>query len=72
MAGMNFIQGFYISPPLENMDYDFVAEDLNLKRLTTSRAGPIRARQWHPDRGNPLDKECYRVLGLKWTVPHFA
>jgi diguanylate cyclase (GGDEF)-like protein/PAS domain S-box-containing protein len=28
MAGMNFIQGFYISPPLENMDYDFAAEDL--------------------------------------------
>jgi EAL domain-containing protein (putative c-di-GMP-specific phosphodiesterase class I) len=28
MAGMNFIQGFYISPPLENMDYDFASEDL--------------------------------------------
>ena len=28
MTGMNFIQGFYISPPLENMDYDFASEDL--------------------------------------------
>ncbi|MGK0337230.1 MAG: EAL domain-containing protein (putative c-di-GMP-specific phosphodiesterase class I) [Candidatus Azotimanducaceae bacterium] len=28
MTGMNFIQGFYISPPLENMDYDFTSEDL--------------------------------------------
>jgi diguanylate cyclase (GGDEF)-like protein/PAS domain S-box-containing protein len=28
MSGMNFIQGFYISPPLENMDYDFASEDL--------------------------------------------
>jgi diguanylate cyclase (GGDEF)-like protein len=28
MTGMNFIQGFYISPPLETMDYDFASEDL--------------------------------------------
>ena len=28
MAGMNFIQGFYISPPLEDMDYDFASEDI--------------------------------------------
>ncbi|MFT7684705.1 MAG: diguanylate cyclase (GGDEF)-like protein/PAS domain S-box-containing protein [Candidatus Azotimanducaceae bacterium] len=27
-AGINFIQGFYISPPLENMDYDFASEDI--------------------------------------------
>ncbi|MFT5211689.1 MAG: diguanylate cyclase (GGDEF)-like protein/PAS domain S-box-containing protein [Flavobacterium sp.] len=27
-AGINFIQGFYISPPLENMEYDFASEDL--------------------------------------------
>ena len=27
-AGINFIQGFYISPPMENMDYDFASEDL--------------------------------------------
>jgi len=27
-AGVNFIQGFYISPPLENMDYDFSSEDI--------------------------------------------
>ncbi|MBL4679965.1 MAG: EAL domain-containing protein [Pseudomonadales bacterium] len=27
-AGINFIQGFYVSPPLENMDYDFASEDL--------------------------------------------
>jgi diguanylate cyclase (GGDEF)-like protein/PAS domain S-box-containing protein len=26
-AGVNFIQGYYISPPLENMDYDFASED---------------------------------------------
>lgn len=28
MTGMNFIQGFYISPPLESMDYDFASEDI--------------------------------------------
>ena len=28
MSGMNFIQGFYISPPLDSMDYDFASEDL--------------------------------------------
>ena len=27
-AGVNFIQGYYISPPLDNMDYDFASEDL--------------------------------------------
>ncbi len=27
-AGVNFIQGYYISPPLEDMDYDFASEDL--------------------------------------------
>ncbi len=27
-SGINFIQGFYISPPLEDMDYDFASEDL--------------------------------------------
>ena len=27
-AGVNFIQGNYISPPLENLDYDFTSEDL--------------------------------------------
>ena len=27
-AGINFIQGFYISPPLENMEYDFSDEDM--------------------------------------------
>lgn len=27
-AGVNFIQGFYISPPTETMDYDFASEDL--------------------------------------------
>ena len=27
-AGVNFIQGFYISPPTDTMDYDFAAEDL--------------------------------------------
>jgi len=26
-AGVNFIQGYYISPPLENMDYDFASEE---------------------------------------------
>lgn len=28
MAGMNYIQGHYISPPLEDLSYDFAAEDL--------------------------------------------
>lgn len=28
MSGVNFIQGFYISPALENLDYDFASEDL--------------------------------------------
>ena len=28
MSGVNFIQGFYVSPPLEALDYDFAAEDL--------------------------------------------
>lgn len=28
MAGINYIQGFYISPPLEDLSYDFAAEDL--------------------------------------------
>ena len=27
-AGVNFIQGYYISPPLDNMDYEFASEDL--------------------------------------------
>ena len=27
-AGVNFIQGYYISPPLDAMDYDFASEDL--------------------------------------------
>ena len=27
-AGVNFIQGYYISPPLDNMDYDLASEDL--------------------------------------------
>lgn len=27
-AGINFIQGYYLSPPLEDMDYDFASEDL--------------------------------------------
>ncbi|MFT4631851.1 MAG: diguanylate cyclase (GGDEF)-like protein/PAS domain S-box-containing protein [Candidatus Pseudothioglobus sp.] len=27
-AGVNFIQGYYISSPLENMDYDFANEDV--------------------------------------------
>ncbi len=27
-AGVNFIQGYYISPPLDNLDYDFSDEDL--------------------------------------------
>ncbi len=27
-AGVNYIQGYYISPPLENLDYDFSDEDL--------------------------------------------
>ncbi len=27
-AGVNYIQGFYISPPLDNLDYDFSDEDL--------------------------------------------
>jgi EAL domain-containing protein (putative c-di-GMP-specific phosphodiesterase class I) len=27
-AGVNFIQGYYISMPLENMDYDFANEDI--------------------------------------------
>ncbi len=27
-AGVNFIQGYYISMPLENLDYDFTNEDL--------------------------------------------
>ncbi|MEX2488397.1 MAG: EAL domain-containing protein [Pseudomonadales bacterium] len=27
-AGVNFIQGNYISPPLETLDYDFASEDL--------------------------------------------
>ena len=27
-VGVNFIQGYYISPPLDNMDYDFASEDL--------------------------------------------
>jgi len=27
-AGINFIQGFYISPPLEKMKYDFASEGL--------------------------------------------
>jgi len=27
-AGVNFIQGHYISPPLDNLDYDFSDEDL--------------------------------------------
>lgn len=27
-AGINFIQGYYLSPPLEAMDYDFASEDL--------------------------------------------
>ena len=27
-AGINFIQGYYISPPLDNLDYDFSDEDL--------------------------------------------
>ncbi|MBV1876220.1 MAG: EAL domain-containing protein [Pseudomonadales bacterium] len=27
-AGINYIQGFYISPPMESMDYDFSSEDL--------------------------------------------
>ena len=27
-AGVNFIQGYYISPPLENLDYDFSDEDV--------------------------------------------
>jgi diguanylate cyclase (GGDEF)-like protein/PAS domain S-box-containing protein len=27
-AGVNFIQGYYISAPLENMDYDFSNEDI--------------------------------------------
>ena len=26
-AGITFIQGYYLSPPLENMDYDFASED---------------------------------------------
>ena len=26
-AGINLIQGFYVSPPMENMDYDFASED---------------------------------------------
>lgn len=26
-AGVNFIQGYYISPPLETLDYDFASED---------------------------------------------
>lgn len=28
MSGINYIQGYYVSPPLENMDYDFASEDL--------------------------------------------
>ena len=28
MAGINYIQGYYISPPLETMDYDFESESL--------------------------------------------
>ena len=27
-AGVNFIQGYYISAPLDNMNYDFTNEDL--------------------------------------------
>jgi diguanylate cyclase (GGDEF)-like protein len=27
-AGVNFIQGYYISPPLDNLEYDFSDEDL--------------------------------------------
>ncbi|MCB1692117.1 MAG: EAL domain-containing protein [Pseudomonadales bacterium] len=27
-AGLNFIQGNYISPPIENLEYDFASEDL--------------------------------------------
>ncbi len=27
-AGINYIQGFYISPPLDDMNYDFASEDL--------------------------------------------
>ena len=27
-AGVNFIQGYYISMPMENLDYDFTNEDL--------------------------------------------
>lgn len=27
-AGINFIQGYYVSPPMDNMDYDFASEDL--------------------------------------------
>ncbi|XOV86055.1 MAG: EAL domain-containing protein [Pseudomonadota bacterium] len=27
-AGVNFIQGYYISPPLDDLDYDFASEDL--------------------------------------------
>ena len=28
MAGVNYIQGHYISPPMEDLSYDFAAEDL--------------------------------------------
>jgi EAL domain-containing protein (putative c-di-GMP-specific phosphodiesterase class I) len=28
MTGINYIQGNYISEPLEDMDYDFSSEDL--------------------------------------------
>ena len=27
-AGVNFIQGYYVSMPAENLDYDFTNEDL--------------------------------------------
>jgi diguanylate cyclase (GGDEF)-like protein/PAS domain S-box-containing protein len=28
MSGLNFIQGYYVSPPLDNLEYDFAAEGL--------------------------------------------
>ncbi|MDZ7686625.1 MAG: EAL domain-containing protein [Gammaproteobacteria bacterium] len=28
MAGINYIQGYYVSPPLEDLNYDFASEDL--------------------------------------------
>ncbi|MCB1644152.1 MAG: EAL domain-containing protein [Pseudomonadales bacterium] len=28
VAGVNFIQGYYISPPLDGLDYDFASEDI--------------------------------------------